>query len=97
MTVEEVLGHSSITATKRIAGESCANTRCSFAVLAAKVLEAGDFPFGEERNCVAGQQKQVIGPVAQVVEHSPFKARVLGSSPSRLTEEVDSSMPTVNS
>ena len=29
--------------------------------------------------------KETSGPVAQAVEHCPFKARVLGSSPSRLT------------
>jgi hypothetical protein len=31
---------------------------------------------------------QARGPVAQAVEHCPFKARVLGSSPSRLTNGI---------
>ena len=30
-------------------------------------------------------EDRVSGPVAQLVEHRPFKAGVLGSSPSRLT------------
>jgi Amidase len=82
--VKELLGHSSITATKRDAGAGRENKRRS-AVLARNGLVTSAFSSGEEDNRVAGQWKQVIGPVAQVVEHCPFKARVPGSSPGRLT------------
>jgi hypothetical protein len=49
LTVMELLGHSSITATKRDAGASRESKRLSVAVLARSGLETSSFPSGEER------------------------------------------------
>ena len=86
LTASEPLGHSSITAIKRGAGFKPGELRRSAYSLG---IIAGQFARGEQRNRVAGHWKPFSGPVAQVVEHCPFKARVPGSSPGRLTSSND--------
>jgi hypothetical protein len=72
LTVMELVGHSSNTATRRNRGASRRKKRRS-AVFARNGIEAGCVPVRRGK-LVAGKWNQVVGPVAQVVEHCPFKA-----------------------
>jgi hypothetical protein len=61
LTVKELLGHSSITATKRDRGASRESKRRSVAVLARSGLETSSFPSGEERNRIAANGSKLSG------------------------------------